>query len=146
MRIGLLACVSKKISQKAKAKKIYCSPYFLKGRGYVGRCYDKWFILSTKHYLLNPETEIEPYNETLKEKSTEEKKRWAEEVFAQIKREFPEPSGYELFFHAGNEYRKYLIPLCEKAGYKCKVPLKGEKIGEQMHIYDECNKKKSCLM
>jgi len=146
MRVGLLECGNKKLPAKAKAKDLYISPYFLKGREYVERCYDKWFILSSKHRLLNPETEIEPYNETLKEKSATERRRWSVEIFSQIKKELTEPEKHELFFHAGKEYRQYLIPFCEKAGYKCHIPMKGKRIGEQQQIYNEYNEKRLCLM
>jgi len=146
MRIGLLECGRKKRAVKSKAKDLYISPYFLKGRRYVERCYDKWFILSAKHRLLNPETEIEPYDETLKEKSAEARRLWSAETFSQIKKELVEPEKYELFFHAGKEYRHYLIPLCEKGGYKCHTPLKGKRIGEQQQIYNEYNEKKLSLM
>lgn len=146
MRIGLLGCVKKKKDEKAMAKDLYCSAYFIKGREYVERCYDRWFILSARHHLLDPNKVILPYNETLKEKNAEERKAWSAHVLEQIKEELKNPERYELFFHAGIEYRHYLVPLCEQAGYKWHIPLEGKRIGEQQKIYDEWNKKKSCLM
>lgn len=97
--------------------------------------YDRLFILSAKYGLIEPEDYIEPYNETLNEKTVKERREWSNMVFNQIKDKLPNPSLYELYFHAGARYREFLILLLIKAGYLCKVSLKGMKIGEQLARY-----------
>lgn len=135
IRIGLVGCVKKKVNMRSRAKDLYISNLFIKARKYVEIHYDKWFILSAKHHLVEPETYIEPYDETLNEKTVKERKEWSKIVFNQIKDKLPNPSEYELYFHAGVRYREFLIPLLTEAGYSCKVPLKGMGIGEQLSWY-----------
>jgi len=134
-RIGLIGCVKKKKAVKSQAKDLYISDLFIKARRYVETHYDKWFILSAKYYLVDPKTCIEPYDETLNEKTVKERKEWSRRVFSQIKDRLPNPSQYELYFHAGIKYREFLIPILIKAGYSCKVSLKGMRIGEQLSWY-----------
>lgn len=134
-RIGFVGCVKRKRESKCQAKDLYISDLFVKARKYVERRYDKWFILSAKYHLVEPETIIEPYDETLNEKGIEERREWARIVFNQIRQRFPDPSLYKLYFHAGMRYREFLIPLLNRAKYSCEVPLEGLKIGEQLSWY-----------
>jgi hypothetical protein len=48
---------------------------------------DKIFILSAKYGLLNPEQEIEPYNQTLNTMGAAQVKSWSENVLARLSRE-----------------------------------------------------------
>ena len=134
-RIGLVGCAKKKKKQRSKAKDLYISDLFIKTRRYAETRYDQWFILSTKYHLVEPQTYIDPYDETLNEKTTDERKEWSKVVFGQIRSKFPNPSSCELHFHAGARYREFLKPLLTEAGYSCEVPLKGLKIGEQLAWY-----------
>ena len=99
--------------------------------------YDRWFILSAKYRLVEPETYIELYDETLNDKTAVERREWSEAVFDQIAYKFPDSGAVELYFHAGARYREFLIPLLTKAGYSCEVPLKGLRIGEQLAWYNK---------
>ena len=51
------------------AKDLYTSPYFSLKREYAVECCDEWKILSAKHGLLDPETEIETYDASLNPRS-----------------------------------------------------------------------------
>lgn len=54
-------------------------------RGYCEANHDRWYVLSAKHGILEPDGEpIEPYNETLRDATVDEKREWAEEVFEQL--------------------------------------------------------------
>jgi len=99
--------------------------------------YDRWLILSAKYQLVEPETCIEPYDETLNDKTAAERKEWSEAVFGQIAHKFSGSGAVELYFHAGARYREFLIPLLTKAGYSCEVPLEGLRIGEQLAWYNK---------
>ena len=136
-KIGFIGCVKKKIKIGAQARDLYISDLFLKARSYVEKHYDKWFILSAKYHLLEPETFIEPYDETLNDKTAEERQRWSMIVFNQIRDKLPTPSSCGLFFHAGKRYREFLIPLLTEAKYSCRVPLEGLGIGKQLAWYKE---------
>lgn len=135
-RIGLVGCVKKKRKARSKARDLYISDLFIKTRRYSERHYDRWFILSAKYHLVEPETYIESYDETLNEKTKTERLEWAETVFRQVRDKLPHPPSYELHFHAGIRYREFLIPLLVEAGYTCKVPLEHLKIGEQLAWYE----------
>lgn len=119
--IVLIGCGKKKLPHRAKAKDLYQGSLFCKSWMVARKEYPKAsrHILSAKHYLLDPEKEIEPYNETLKGKRVADKKAWAESVIARLR-----GSGYDLqndkfVFFAGNDYTKYLIsPLGPIRNYK----------------------------
>ena len=132
-RIGLVGCVKKKRKQGSKAGDLYISDLFIKARRYAETHYDGWFVLSARYHLVDPETYIHPYDETLNEKTTGDRKEWSKVVFNQIRDKFP--SSCELYFHAGTRYREFLVPLLIDAGYSCKAPLEGLRIGEQLAWY-----------
>ena len=111
----------------------------MKAKQYSETHYDRWLILSAKYRLVDPETYIEAYDETLNDKTAAERREWSESVLGQIAQEFPDLTAVELFFHAGARYREFLIPLLTKAGYSCKVPLEGLRIGEQLAWYNKHN-------
>ena len=138
-QIGLVGCVKQKRKTKSRAKDLYTSDLFAKAREYSEKHYDTWFILSAKYHLVQPETYVRPYDETLNDKTIAECKEWARQVFNQIADRFPDPKAVEFYFHAGSNYREFLISLLVKAGYFCKVPLQGLKIGEQLAWYKEHN-------
>ena len=127
-RIILISCVSKKLPHKAKAKDLYISPLFTLNYQYAKSLNpDKIFILSAKYGLLNPEQEIEPYNETLNTKSTQEIKDWAQEVIIDLKKQ-TDLGKDEFIFLAGTKYRKFLILHIKNY----KVPMQGLTIGRQL--------------
>ena len=127
-RIILISCVSKKLTIKAKAKDIYISTLFKLNYQYAKSLNpDKIFILSAKYGLINPEKEIEPYNETLNTKSTQEIKNWANKVLIDLKKG-ADLEKDEFIFLAGDRYRKFLLPYIKNY----KVPMDGLTIGRQL--------------
>lgn len=138
-RVGLIGCVGQKQSSKSRAKELYTSDLFVKAKRYSEKHYDKWLILSAKYHLVEPETYIEPYDETLNDKTTVERREWSKAVSDQIADKFPDSKAVKLYFHAGVKYREFLIPLLIEAGYSCEVPLKGLRIGEQLAWYNKHN-------
>ena len=137
VKIGLVGCVAKKRKSPALAKNLYISPLFLKRREYVERYYDSWYILSAKYHMISPEELLEPYDETLKQKSASERRNWSKQVFSQISTRYPNPRTQIFYFHAGADYQKYLNQILEARGYQYKTPLKGLRIGEQLAWYGE---------
>lgn len=128
MKIVLISCVSKKLNYKAKAKELYISPLFKLNLKYANTLNpDKILILSAKYGLVGLEQEIEPYDETLNNMSSEENKEWANKIIIQLEK-FVDLAKDEFIFLAGEKYRKYLIPHI--TNYK--IPLKGLSIGKQL--------------
>lgn len=68
-KVGLISCVKKKQKGPLKAKELYNSPIFRKARAYAEKNYAKWYILSAKYNLLDPEKIIKRYNVSLNNKS-----------------------------------------------------------------------------
>jgi cytoplasmic iron level regulating protein YaaA (DUF328/UPF0246 family) len=129
-RIVLISCVSKKMPYKAKAKGLYISTLFKLNFKYAKSLNpDKIFILSAKYGLLNPEQEIEPYNETLNTKSTQEIKNWSQKVLIDLKKQ-TDFENDEFIFLAGTKYRKFLTSHIKNY----KVPLEGLTIGRQLSL------------
>lgn len=120
-KIALISCVKTKLPHKAKAKDLYISPLF---KGYMAYAMkqepDKIFILSAKYGLLDLDTEIEPYEFTLKGKPEKLKKEWAHKVLRQLSERADIQKDHFIIL-AGNDYRTYLIPYL--SSYE--VPLEG---------------------
>ncbi len=127
-RIVLISCVSTKLDRRAKAKDLYISPLFTMNYTYAESLKpDAIYILSAKYGLVDPEKEIDTYNETLNTKKSHELKDWALDVIDQTEGKIDFRND-EIIFLAGENYRKFLLPLCRNA----KVPLKGLGIGKQL--------------
>ena len=128
--VYLVACVSGKKEQAARAKVLYQSQWFRFARQYVELKGGEWNILSAEHGLLDPETVVEPYNVSLNEQGCNEREGWAEKVAKQIDNKYEVPTRF--VFLAGRKYREYLIPKLHQQGHVCEVPMRGLGIGEQL--------------
>jgi len=129
MKIALVSCVSKKQLGIHKAKDLYISDWFKKARVYVeNNNYDKWYILSAKYYLVDPEQELEYYEMYLQKQSKEYKHYWANIIMGRLITVPP----CEIDIFAGREYRKLLVPLLEERGFKVNVPMECLGIGSQL--------------
>jgi hypothetical protein len=140
MRIGLISCTKLKLDHAAPAAQMYsASDLFRKALAYCQKHYDQTMILSAKHGLLHLSDPIEPYDETLRDKSPRQRKDWAIDVYLHIFNRIP--AGSQIFFHAGRKYRENLIPLLEAAGFQCFTPLEGKGIGLQKAFYKKQEEK-----
>jgi len=131
----LVACAKSKRRGALPARELYSSELFKKAIRYSRRNYDKWYVLSAKHGLVEPETVLEPYDEVLSRKSRSQREAWANDVLQQL---LTVLTGYEdctVFFHAGTKYREVLLASLSERGYHCEVPLEGLGIGEQLAWY-----------
>jgi len=119
------------------------SDLFKKAYSHATTNYDFVVILSAKYGLLFSDDKIEPYDVTLNDMSSNERKEWAEKVFTQMRSRLRLKDFDNVFFHTGNEYRKYLIPKLENMNIHCEVPLKNLGIGKQKAWYKEHDSYKS---
>lgn len=136
MKIALVSCVSKKLEGIHKAKDLYISDWFKKAKAYVDKnnnIYDSWYILSAKYYLVNPNQYLEYYEMYLPKQSKEYKQEWANKVIRQL----TNIPSCEIDIFAGQEYRKYLVPLLETRGFKVNVPMMGLGIGQQLKWFKD---------
>lgn len=135
MKIALVSCSKNKKDYNCKADEMYSeSVLFKKVTKYIkNQKYDKWYILSAKYGLVDPETEIETYNVTLNNMKAQEIKEWS----LSVAKRFIDMDIDVVDFYAGQRYRKYLIPLLEQLGIKCNIPLKGLGIGKQLQFLNK---------
>ena len=89
---------------------------------------DKMYILSAKHHLVPLTKELAPYDKTLKEMSSEEKKMWADEVIKQMKNQDLNLEKDQFIFLTGSEYMKPLISYITNT----ESPTDGKRMGERL--------------
>jgi len=127
-KIVLISCVSQKQLYRSKAKDLYISALFKKNLAYARRLNpDAIYILSAKYGLLDLETEIDPYNQTLNTMSAAENRSWAEKVLQQLGRVADLKQDHFIFL-AGEKYRKNLLPHL----FSYEIPMEGLTIGRQL--------------
>ncbi len=137
MRIGLVACGKTKRDRAAPARELYTSTLFHKASAYAAETYDRWYILSAKHHLLEPEQLIAPYDLSLKGLRIDQRMAWALEVCDQLRKRYPPNQAVrpEFYLHAGADYREFLADCLRSNGYVAHAPLTGLSIGPQLHWY-----------
>jgi len=133
--ICLVACASKKLPFAAQARNLYDSALFKKSRAWAENGFDRWFVLSAKHGLVEPDTALEPYDLTLNELGVAERRAWAFRVWEVLLRFVG--SGDAFTFLAGKRYRESLAPWLQAEGVRILVPLEGLRIGEQLQRLDQ---------
>lgn len=125
-RIALTSCTSSKKTYKCAAREMYSeSPRFRLAYAFAKLVADKIFILSAKYGLLPEDVVIEPYNETLKEKSCQERREWASMVIQELSR-VSDLEHDEFVVLAGEIYIENLLLHLNKFW----LSLKGKAIGE----------------
>lgn len=126
-QIALIACSKTKRMGTHKAKDLYQGELFKKSFEYCSKNYSRVFILSAKYGLLDPDSVISYYDETLKTKTEADKKNWAEKIIKQIHSLNIDFENIICF--AGKDYNKYLP--CVKFFNQ----FKNFAIGKQLNFY-----------
>jgi cytoplasmic iron level regulating protein YaaA (DUF328/UPF0246 family) len=104
-RVVLIACCSKKLNKRAEAKDLYISSLFKYSYKYAKKLEaDYIFVLSAKYGLLKLDDVIEPYNETLNNKSERAIKLWADNVIDDLNN-YIDLTKDEFIFLAGHNFR-----------------------------------------
>lgn len=121
MKIALLSCTKSKKSYSCKASEMYSeSRIFRRAYQYAKLICDEVYILSAKYGLISEEDIIEPYNETLNKKSTQERRLWSEKVRLNLGKLYSLEND-EFLVLAGKSYNEFLLPYLNKY----ELPLKG---------------------
>lgn len=126
----LVACAGTKLGRAAKAKDLYVSSLFKKSRAWAECHGDRWYILSAKHGLLDPERVIRPYEKTLNQAGRVECRAWAARVMKTLDDVLPGRS--RVVFLAGDRYRRDLVPALKARGHSVECPVEGLRIGQQL--------------
>lgn len=131
--IVLIACASKKLPVRAKAKDLYVSVLFRLSLQYAMHLGpDDIYVLSAKHGLLEIDKKVDPYDLTLNTMPVQQRKAWADRVMKQLAMR-ADPKKDHFIFLAGEKYGQHLVP--HLASYE--VPLHGMKIGQQQQYLKE---------
>jgi hypothetical protein len=126
--VVLVSCVKSKRTERCRAADMYTSPLFRKMMAYAKTLSPKSiFILSAKYGLLSPDDLIEPYNCTLKEMKTAERRAWAEKVLSGLRHQCNLDAD-KFVFLAGEPYRANLLPHIKHFS----VPLERLPFGKQL--------------
>lgn len=136
LRIGLVACAKTKLDHRAPARDLYVSPLFKAARAFAERNYHEWWILSAKHGLVDPDTELDPYDLALHDMDWLARTRWGVDVLNDMQPKLSRIVDFRpaLYLHAGKLYRDS-IPF-EVGGWNdVYVPLEGLQVGQQLHWY-----------
>ena len=128
--ISVVQCVSKKQNTPQLARDLYISPLFVSAAPFAEKISNEWYIISGKYGLVRPTDFIEPYDITLNKMSASERRKWAEEVFTDLKPLLKTTD--TVVFLAGVIYRENLIKKVEGLGCTVEIPMKGMRIGEQV--------------
>jgi len=131
-KIVLLSCTKSKLDKPSQAQNLYsASPMFQKTLEYGKALHpDKMFILSAKHHLVPLTKVLEPYDKTLKEMSKDEKEKWGEEVYKQMKQHKINPEKDTFIMLTGSEYMKPLTKYIPEEHME--MPMEGKRFGERL--------------
>ena len=130
VKIVLLSCTKSKLDKPSPAQELYsASPMFKKTLEY-GKSLkpDKMFILSAKHHLVPMTKVLAPYDKTLKDMPSDEKKAWGEETIKQMKSHGLNPQKDHFVFLTGSEYMKPLKDYITNI----ETPMEGKRMGERL--------------
>ena len=125
MKVALISCTSSKKEYSCKASEMYApSPRFALAYQYAKQVADVVYVLSAKHGLLCENEMIEPYNETLNDKSTAERRLWAGGVLKSLEEKHSLKTD-EFVILAGRVYNEYLLSSLSLYS----LPLEGQSMG-----------------
>ena len=114
-KIALIGCSKSKLgkedlSRRFPAADIYCGRSFRKSKNFGIKhfgCEDRFYVLSALHGLLPCDAEITYYDKSLYDMSAKDRRRWAEQVYADICKTFDVSNTHFVIF-AGFAYWQYL--------------------------------------
>lgn len=133
----LVSCGKQKQSTPASARVLYTSDQFRTNSTFAEQFSDEYWILSAKHHLVNPETELSPYDKTLIDMGKTAKRRWGKVVIDQLDTlEWGDTT--TLFVLAGQDYISPLRPYLRTLPVDVVLPFENtEGNGEQKQLIKE---------
>jgi len=135
--IALIACTKTKHDAPSRAQLLYNSPLYRKSLLYALSTSERHYILSAKHFLLDPEAVISPYEKTIAKFSKREKNEWGTEVSIQLRR-YVSPEDH-LIMLCGREYYAPIVETIRLIGCKTSFPLLGLSLGNRLKELSHLN-------
>lgn len=134
MKIGLVACCSKKLNTESLAKDMYISILFKYSMKYLNERCDKIFILSAKYGLLELNDKIATYDKTLNEMNKADRINWSNDVLKKLKSK-TNLENDQFIILAGKRYREKLVKYIKNYD----IPMETLGIGKQLKFLKEAN-------
>jgi hypothetical protein len=131
----LVGCVKTQLDHPAPAEELFTSPLFRYRREFAERSGRPWFILSSHHGLVAPETVIEPYDVPLARQPVAYRRRWAEQVVTDLVKATPDLAGMTLEIHAGGAHAEPVIAALDQRGAAAYWPQRGHNAGQHLAWY-----------
>lgn len=137
MRVGLVGCTKSKQPTAAPARELYMPSALFRGRrAYVERTCDRWFVLSAKYGLVEPETVVAPYDQMLTKASEPERREWSRGVLVALESALGDLSGVVFEGHAGAAYLDHgVVAGLLARGATVERPTDGLTFGRQLAFY-----------
>ena len=133
----MVSCVKSKAPNPLPARLLYTSAWFSMVRGLVEDAGARWLVLSSFYGLVEPDAVIAPYDYTLNDVGTAERRQWAAKVLNKL---LPEAATFErVVIFAGARYREFLVEPLIKRGIKVEVPMQNLRRGEQLAWLSEAD-------
>jgi len=137
--IVLLSCSKAKRTYPCESRLLYdASNLFSKSLAYAQSLSNDIFVLSSKYGLVDLDTIVEPYDETLNDKSSDELSDWGEKVIGQLKQRVDIDNSTFIIL-AGKNYYNPIYNYLKNV----KLPLFGLSFGERLQKLDELLNTKS---
>lgn len=134
--IGLVADSKKQLAIRALAQNLFTAPLYKRSRAYaMARC-ERWYIISARYGLVEPDRLIDPYEMTLDTMTEMERFKWAELVISLLSRQRLSIND-TLVLLGGSAYQSILMPVIQARSYKVSTPLKGLNAIQQLDWLDK---------
>lgn len=126
----IVACTRQKVWGRLPARELYAtSDWFTKARDHIEARNAPWLIISARYGLVDPEQEIDPYEQPLEGLSPKGYRELTRLVDDQIRERGLQ--GHRCVLFAGTHYRELLTPRLKARFGVIDTPLEHLGIGEQ---------------
>lgn len=136
--IALIACTKSKRASRSSAAQLYTSPLFNKSLLYASTIARRIHILSAKHGLLNLDDKVDPYELSIKDLSSAEKKEWALRVGAKLRQIVTSKDTVHIL--AGQDYYLPLMETLKTIRCTVSFPLSDLSLGNRIRWLRKENK------
>jgi hypothetical protein len=133
---ALISCSKSKGGHRDIARNMYVSPLFRKSVMAAEGWGLPFSILSARYGLLDPDEQIEPYDETLKGASKQFKSEWALKVDEQLRNAI-DPKKH-LIALAGDDYYAPLTEVGAGQPLNYLAPMRGLSLGNRLFFLNQC--------
>lgn len=139
--IVLIGCGKSKATVPCRADELYNGGLFVHRKRYAERRH-RWFIVSAKYGLIEPETGLAPYDLTITDLKPVDRAAWCLSVAHRLLDELGDDAELRkipIELHMGEEYADQLYDVLLATGFSPSRPVRGMGIGEQLGWYKAKN-------